>query len=199
LAWFRSKAAKAEVCIFVKRESMFSQQKLIYILLGIAILTFIFWTIRDWLIQQRERHKTTDSHHDNKSSVVLPLQLQAYERLVVLTERISPEQLINRLNQPEFSARAMQQLLVQTIKAEYDHNVSQQVYVSKEAWDAVKNAKEQLISLINRLAAQLPEQATALELNKKLLELMLKNETAFPTQTAQEILSQEAKKLMRNA
>jgi hypothetical protein len=118
---------------------------------------------------------------------------------VVLTERISPEQLINRLNQPEFSARAMQQLLVQTIKAEYDHNVSQQVYVSKEAWDAVKNAKEQLISLINRLAAQLPEQATALELNKKLLELMLKNETAFPTQTAQEILSQEAKKLMRNA
>lgn len=178
---------------------MFSQQKLIYILLGIAILTFIFWTIRDWLIQQRERHKTADSHHDNKSSVVLPLQLQAYERLVVLTERISPEQLINRLNQPEFSARAMQQLLVQTIKAEYDHNVSQQVYVSKEAWDAVKNAKEQLISLINRLAAQLPEQATALELNKKLLELMLKNETAFPTQTAQEILSQEAKKLMRNA
>src|SRR5215217_702974 len=71
-----------------------------------------------------------------------PLQLQAYERLVLLCERISLPSLISRVNQPGLSAREMQVYLLETIKQEFEYNASQQVYVSTIAWDAVRNLRD---------------------------------------------------------
>src|SRR3954447_4363166 len=88
------------------------------------------------------------------------LRLQAYERLTVLVDRIALPNLISRVNQNGISARDMQLLLTRSIKEEYDYNISQQIYVSADAWGAVKNLKEQNMLVVNQFASALPPNAT---------------------------------------
>jgi hypothetical protein len=101
------------------------------------------------------------------------------------------------VNQPGLSAREMQSLIAQTIRQEFEHNITQQIYVSAEAWDAVKNLKEQNLLIVNQVASFLPENATGLDLNKSLLELTMQNPKASLHNVVAEALSYEAKKLMR--
>ena len=77
------------------------------------------------------------------------LKLQAYERLVLLTERVALPNLVSRLNQPGISAYEMKLMLIENIKAEFDYNSTQQLYVTPVCWDAVRNLKEQNIMIIN--------------------------------------------------
>lgn len=126
-----------------------------------------------------------------------PLQLQAYERLVILCERISLPNLISRLNQPGISAREMQVFLIETIKQEFEYNTSQQVYVSTTAWDAVRNLRDQNMLTINQVANVLPPDAKGFELGKQLIEVeMSQKEKAFHS-IVLETLNTEAKKLMK--
>jgi len=75
------------------------------------------------------------------------MQLQAYERLLILVDRIALPHVITRVNQPSASAREMQLLLTQSIRSEFDYNITQQIYVTAEAWNAVKNLKNKIFSL----------------------------------------------------
>ena len=124
------------------------------------------------------------------------LQLQAYERLILLTERIALPNLIQRLNQPGLEARDMQSLLTQAIRQEFEHNITQQIYVTAEAWDAVRNYKEQNLLIINQVASFLPPESTGVELNKHLLDLLVQNPKASLQNVVSDVLSFEAKKLM---
>ncbi|HVB03703.1 MAG TPA: hypothetical protein VNE41_08280 [Chitinophagaceae bacterium] len=127
---------------------------------------------------------------------MMSLRLQAYERLVLLAERISPRHLVPRLHMSQSTARDLQFALVQAIRAEFDHNVSQQIYVSTASWEGICNAKEQLISLINELADQFPEGSGGDELAKMILELEMENSGNFPVQIALTVLNAEVRKLM---
>src|SRR5215510_2689614 len=89
------------------------------------------------------------------------LRLQAYERLVLLAERISLPNLISRLNQPGLSALEMKIILTENIKQEFEYNSTQQLYVSPVSWDAVRNLKERNIMIIHQVAAALPTDARA--------------------------------------
>lgn len=100
----------------------------------------------------------------------LPNRLQAYERITLFLERISPQNLLVRLNAPGMTAREFHQLLLSEMRNEYNHNVSQQVYMSEEVWDLVKNAKEDLIVSINDAASEMNLEATSLDLSKKIFE-----------------------------
>lgn len=126
-----------------------------------------------------------------------PLQLAAYERLVILADRIAIPNLISRSSQPGLSKTDMQQLLTQTIKQEYDHNISQQIYVSADAWDAVRNLKDQNIHLINQVASVLPAEASGMDLNKKILDFVLNQPQGSLHNLVQDAISAEAKKLMK--
>lgn len=125
-----------------------------------------------------------------------PLQLQAYERLVVLTERIALPSLVNRLNQSGISAQEMRIVLVENIRQEYDYNASQQIYVTQQAWEAVRNFKDQNILLINRVTASLPADASGLDLNKKILETLVAQKLDGVHNLVLEALNYEAKHLM---
>lgn len=107
---------------------------------------------------------------------VLPNRLHAYERVCLFLERISPNNLIVRLNNGKYTAGEFQQILLNEIREEYNHNVSQQVYMSDEVWEKVKSAKEDLIVMINEATANMPEGATNLELARKLFERALEKE-----------------------
>ena len=125
-----------------------------------------------------------------------PLRLAAYERLVLLTERIAIPNLISRLNQPGLSAVEMKIILTENIKHEFEYNSTQQLYVNQSGWDAVRNLKEQNIMLINRVAASLPATATAGDLNKKIMELVLSQPDGALHDLVLKELNFEAKKLM---
>jgi len=126
-----------------------------------------------------------------------PLQLQAYERLVVLTERIALPNLVGRVNQPGIAANDMRLLLIESIKQEYDYNASQQIYVSQQAWEAVRNFKDQNMLLVNRVASTLGPDASGIDLNKKVLETLLSQKLGEVHNLVLEALNLEAKKLMR--
>ena len=122
--------------------------------------------------------------------------MQAYERLILLTDRIALPNLIQRVSQPDLNAREMQSLLIHSIRQEFEHNITQQIYVSAEAWDAVRNYKEQNLLIINQVASYLPPDAAGLDLNKHLLELLMQSPKASLQNIVSDALSYEAKKLM---
>jgi hypothetical protein len=125
------------------------------------------------------------------------LRLQAYERLVLLTERIALPNLISRLNQPGLSAVEMKIILTENIKHEFEYNSTQQLYVSPVSWDSVRNLKEQNIMTINQVSATLPPTATAAELNKKILEVLMAQPQGALHEMVLQALNFEAKKLMK--
>lgn len=125
------------------------------------------------------------------------LKLQAYERLVLLTERIALSNLIGRLNQTGISAYEMKLILTENIKAEFDYNSTQQLYVTPVCWDAVRNLKEQNIMIVNQVASLLPADASAQDLNKKLLELLMAQPNSSLHEMVLQALNFEAQKLMK--
>jgi hypothetical protein len=125
------------------------------------------------------------------------LQLQAYERLMLLTDRIAIPNLINRVNQPGLNAKEMQFVLTQSIRQEFDHNITQRIYVSPESWEAVDKLKEQNLLIINQVASFLPDNSSGHDLNKNLLEMLMQNPKASLHNVVADALSYEAKNLMR--
>jgi len=167
---------------------------------SIIIAVLIAGTLAYLLWKQRKEAKENEGQAANKTSLPVAtkqLQLQAYERLILLTDRIAIPNLITRVNQQGLSVREMQSLLTQSIRQEFEHNITQQIYVTPEAWDAVKNLKEQNLLIVNQVASFLPENATGFDLNKSLLELTGQNPKVSLHNVVAEALSYEAKKLMR--
>jgi hypothetical protein len=127
----------------------------------------------------------------------MPLRLQAYERLVLLTERIALPNLISRLNQPGISAQDMKFILTENIKQEFEHNSTQQLYVSQISWDSVRSLKEQSIMVVHQVAATLSPAASAPELNKKILEILISQPDGALHEMVLQTLNHEAKKIMK--
>ena len=129
------------------------------------------------------------------------LKLQAYERLILLANRIAIPHLVSRLQQDGKSSSSLsstdqQLLLVATIKEEFEHNVTQQLYVSKTAWKAVTNFKEKNILLIHQAAATLPVGSNAGELNRLLISFLGSDPAGDMHQLVTEVLSVEVKQIL---
>lgn len=101
---------------------------------------------------------------------VLPNRLQAYERMALYLERISPQNLLVRLSTSGMTSKEFHQLLLSEIRNEYNHNVAQQVYMSENVWNLIKNAKEDLILSINDAAGEMKMESTSLDLSRKIFE-----------------------------
>src|SRR5512133_664543 len=126
---------------------------------------------------------------------VTPVKLQAYERIILFLERISPESLIMRIAGPGQSAMELHSALISSIRSEYEHNLSQQIYMSNEAWEMVKNARGTVVRLVNSVASQLPPAATGEELSRMLLEEVMEMDTE-PTKTAITYIKSELARIM---
>ncbi|MEN9299560.1 MAG: hypothetical protein RLZZ429_1873 [Bacteroidota bacterium] len=140
-----------------------------------------------------QRKNQRDEQQSKRASV--SLQLQAYERLTLLTDRIALPNLISRLGNPDISASEMQYLLIKNIKDEFDYNISQQIYVSPEIWNAIRNLKENNLLIINRVGLSVPSMASGATLNRAILEYLMQDQKANLHEVVSEALSYEAKKL----
>ena len=174
--------------------SISNTQLIISIVIAVVLaglLAFLFWKQR-----QQVKSGRVDMDKSDNSPPTRALKLQAYERLILLADRIAIPNLVARSNQAGLSAKEMQSLLTQTLRQEFDHNITQQIYVSPEAWEAIRNLREQNLLIINQIASFLPAEATGQDLNKSLLELVMQNPKVSLHHVVADALAFEAKKVM---
>ncbi|HKR04840.1 MAG TPA: hypothetical protein VJY62_09405 [Bacteroidia bacterium] len=125
---------------------------------------------------------------------ITPLRLQAYERLTVFLERISLNNLIGRVYQPGLAVREFHLELLNNIRSEFEHNVSQQIYVSGELWNNVRNAKEEIVKVINVAGSSIDPNAKGAELSRIIFENLMKEENN-PAQKAIDFIKTEVNQL----
>lgn len=125
-----------------------------------------------------------------QSAQITPIRLQAYERLALFLDRISPDNLVIRMSRSGQSADQLRQELVQTITNEYNHNISQQIYISDDAWKMIIAVKEQIIQVIEICYKDCSPEESGPGLGKKILKKLM-NEKEIPTQRAIELLKKE--------
>ena len=136
------------------------------VILLIAMIYIVGGFFRD--NEKREKMKIIRGNQ----KVIIPLRLQAYERLVLLLERISPESLLMRSpNYPNKTNDALHAELLNTIRTEYEHNLTQQLYVSPQVWNSVRNAKNYTISMLNNAIKEVSGEGSALQLSRKILDM----------------------------
>ncbi len=121
------------------------------------------------LFLDKEAEKVQVQMRIDVQKISLPVRMQAYERLVLLLERIEPAGLLVRTNSPGMNALHLQSALIQSIRSEFDHNLSQQLYVSTKVWEMVRNAREETIKRINTAAMKLTPEATSADLASLIL------------------------------
>ena len=174
-----------------------------YILPSLVVLLTAWLLLKSFLNTQEEIQK-----RDLKTKVeelqlklkqedkkyVTPIRLQAYERIVLFLERIAPQSMVFRVQKPGQKVFQLQNALLKTIRDEYEHNLSQQLYISKESWAMVKAAKEEIIKLINTAASEVKPDEESMELSRRIFEATI-GEEKLPTDRAIEMLKKEIHRL----
>ena len=161
---------------------------LAFLLLG-GIVTFgIYMTVTTVADKIFERKKL-DIRSKNVE-ITLPLRLQAYERMCLFLERITPSNLLLRLVPSAMSALELQQILLQEITDEYNHNVAQQLYMSTHAWEQITNAMNETVAVINQAATEVPAEAPPSDLAKKIFSHVIEKEVQ-PASHALKVLKEE--------
>ena len=160
------------------------------VLAGMIVFLTAFFSIK-YFLENDQKKKLLELKYESKS-LVTPVRIQAYERLALLLERIDPNQLILRLNNLNLTAEQLKMLMITTIRAEYEHNLSQQIFVSSEVWAKIIQAKEETIKLINIASGNLPPDASSLDLATAILEKVI---VKAPGAIAMESLKEEMRLL----
>ncbi len=160
---------------------------------ALAVLGATFFLVKRFLDNEQKRRE-----HELRTStqaMMTPLKIQAYERIIIFLERINPNSLVVRVNKNNMTARQLHLDLVSTIKSEYEHNLSQQIYISEGSWQFVKTAKEEIIQLINISSSKVPSDANSSELAIMILNISANLDKKMPSDAAIEFIKKEIARL----
>lgn len=154
-----------------------------YILIPLVLFTLLLYPLLRKLVSLLEIfvtkyvHQTTIQKESEKKEnttttlqTVINLKLLAYERIVLLIERMKPDSLIPRTLTPTLTCKEYQLLLLNEIRQEFEYNLSQQLYLSENAWTVTVNFRDSVITLINSAASECQPNENAGQLAKKILE-----------------------------
>jgi len=164
------------------------------ITLPALIVFFTAWILLRNMIKNSEDKRRYEMMMHN-SKTVTPIKLQAYERIVLFLERISLESLLVRVSSPDMSSQQLHSALLTTIRSEFEHNLSQQIYMSQQAWEVVRNARSNTIKIINSEAEKMKPDAPGMLLSKQLLEKIMEMEKE-PTRAAIDYVKAEITRIM---
>ncbi|MBL7964983.1 MAG: hypothetical protein JNM31_14205 [Flavobacteriales bacterium] len=169
---------------------------LLVLLPSVVVFLTAFYLIRQFLAQRTgsRRDELLNEMKREDRGRTLPLRLQAYERLTLFLERISPGYLVLRMHKSHMTAGMLHDALTATIREEFEHNVTQQIYVSDRAWQKVRQAKEETIRLVNLAYAQAGEGPTSTDLSQKIFELVGRL-SHTPSEEAMAAIKEEVRKL----
>ncbi len=167
-------------------------QILVAILPSIVVFLTAFYLIKQFTSAKVHEQATEVRKEDHKQ--LLPLRLQAYERLTLFAERIQPGSLLLRVHKGNMSSRTFHAELVATIREEYEHNVTQQIYVSDKAWTKVRQAKEETIRLVNLSYEQTGDTPSGTELSRHIFENVSRL-THTPSQECLVVIKEDVRRL----
>ena len=169
---------------------------LVAVMVGIALVGYIFFRITKRYFDNQQKTQMLQmriDEHREAVKLVTPIRLQAYERMALYLERISPDSLVLRCYQPGMDTKLLQGVMTKTIRDEWEHNLSQQVYISSEAWRLIRQAKDEMMGVINSAAITIPEDADPTRLASAIFATVAEGQ--LPTATALEFLKQEMRDL----
>ncbi len=149
-----------------------------YLSILLEICKYVLPSLVVFYVSQNQFKLFFEAEHRNRmltfkkeqTKTLLPIQLQAYERCILLLERVSLDQLVVRVFRPELSVNQLKQALIQELQAEFNHNVSQQLYISAQSWELIQQIKQELLGLINLTARELDADGSGFDLSKNIIE-----------------------------
>lgn len=148
-----------------------------YILPSLVVAGLVYFILKEYLKNENDKKQIEIKQASQK--LITPIRLQAYERIILFLERNSAGNLVLRLSKPNMSAQDLHIALLKTLREEFDHNISQQLYVSNKAWELVKNTKEELVKTINTAASKTKEKSTSADLGQLILKLSLEQKKSM--------------------
>jgi hypothetical protein len=169
---------------------------IVAILATMALTGYIFYRIAKHYFDNQQKMQMLQmrvDEHREAVKLVTPIRLQAYERMALFLERISPESLVLRCYQPGMDTKLLQGVMTKTIRDEWEHNLSQQVYISSEAWNRIRQAKDEMVGVINSAAITIPDDADPARLASTIFATVAAGSN--PAAPALEFLKQEMRDL----
>ncbi|WP_448699743.1 hypothetical protein ACFGVR_21820 [Mucilaginibacter sp. AW1-3] len=145
-----------------------------YTIAGLTTVALAYYLVRPHL-DRVESFQLLDLRK-SVANQTLPLKLQAYERVVLFIERVNPASMLIRLGANDYSAAELQSIVIAEIRNEYQHNVTQQIYVSAQAWTVVRRIKDDTMGIVTNVVKGLPDDATGLDLSRAILTHLSKLE-----------------------
>ncbi len=158
---------------------------------GLIVFLTTYFVLKQVLESQYKRKELELRRAEKKSFT--PNKINAYERLTLFLERIHLADMVLRVHQKGMNGRNFQQELIKTVRTEYQHNLTQQLYVSNTSWHLIKTAKEETIKMINVASAKMPKEATGVDLSNMIFKL-LSNIEQNPVDLAKDYLKKELRK-----
>jgi hypothetical protein len=161
-----------------------------YVIPAFIVMMTAYLLIDKMLVNEDKRRKS--ELLKKNQSTVLPIRLRAYERIMLLIERTNPESMLINVIKPGMQCIEFQTQLLQFIRSEFEHNFSQQIYVSEELWEAITNTRNNLVKIINTAASKFNPDDSATRLAELILTIY--NEVdENPSQVATNIIREETK------
>lgn len=145
---------------------------------------------------QDQQEKRMFEMKKSQQDFLTPIRLQAYERLVLLLERITPTNMIPRLHRNGMTAKQLQQAILKNIRSEYEHNLAQQIYVSPQIWMFIGRTKEEVIKVVNLAATKVDPNGPAIDYTKVLYEIIQETKSN-PTQKTLNMIKGEMTKIFK--
>lgn len=165
-----------------------------YTLPALIVLICTSVIVKRFLVNETERKRLAIFQEGLGKTMML--RLQAYERLSIFTERIHPRSLISRLYDTDLTNQQFHLILIQNIQQEFEHNLSQQIYVSNQVWKTVATVKEQEMAMINNIGGSVNPNGPAREMVNKIMDYLQHEDTIMPVSIALEMINNEAKMVL---
>lgn len=161
------------------------------IVLPALLVLLTAYLLIDKLLRNEEKRRNFELHK-NSQSIITPIRLRAYERLILVLERTTPNTLILSVAKPKMTNLELHTQLLASIRQEFSHNLSQQIYVSNDVWNYIRGAQESLLRLVNTCAAKCNPNESASVLAEGIIQVYNGSEQT-PTDLAMEKLKNEVR------
>jgi hypothetical protein len=166
--------------------------EILEIILPAILVLLTAYLLIDKLLRNDEKRRKFELYKEGMKTLT-PIRLRAYERLILVLERTVPSTLILGIAKPGLTNMQLHTLLLDNIRQEFAHNLSQQVYVSDELWNGIRNAQESLLKLVNTCAAKCNPNESANQLAQLIIEVYGSSENT-PSEIAMENLKIEVRR-----
>jgi len=143
--------------------------QIILTVLPVAIVGYILYRLVQEFLKKEERLKLIDKKVQNNQTIV-PLKLQALERMIILLERMKPNNMVLRFYKPGMNVQFLHAELLKNIRSEMEHNVSQQLYLENNTWKMILLAKEEVVQIINAISTTVDPNDSGEILCKRIIE-----------------------------